>query len=93
MATASGPILLDSQATAFSFGDHGFRYLTTGTTTAGEYFHTVFANEAAVITVTDSRTGTTTTGMVIPVGTAIYGCLTTITCTSGKITCYLRQPA
>ncbi len=95
MSFSTEKIQLPTQAGQYGFGDFGLRYLTaSGTSTAGDSYFAIFANEAAVISATSTRAGTTSiVGMPIPAGSTIYGCFTDVTCTSGKITCYLKEPA
>ena len=94
MATRNSRIKTDFQSLAYSFGNYGLRYLTSGSTPEGEYYYAIFANEISTISATSMLEGTESiSDMPIPAGSFIYGVFTNVTCESGKITCYLKENA
>ena len=72
-----------------SFGQSGFRKITTGQTgTSGEQYRVVYALEDATISVT-SVNGDSLSAQEILAGTSIYGLFTAVSVSSGSILAYI----
>jgi hypothetical protein len=72
-----------------SFGQSGFRKITTGQTgTSGEQYRIVYALEDATISVT-SVNGDSLSAQEILAGTSIYGLFTAVSVSSGSILAYI----
>lgn len=72
-----------------SFGQFGFRKLTTGDSgQANELYRVVYALEDSTITVVSSS-GDDLTAETILAGTAVYGLFTEVTADSGTVIAYI----
>jgi hypothetical protein len=76
-----------------SFGDFGFRILSTGETSVeGEYFGAVqMLNDSTIGFTNDVASGDTSiSNLQLAAGQTVYGNITNLTITSGKVLAYIR---
>jgi len=76
-----------------SFGDYGFRVLSSGeTSVANETFAAIQVLADCVVSLTNNTQGgdTTITSLSLSAGQAIYGNFEDVSVTSGKVIAYLR---
>lgn len=72
-----------------SFGQSGFRKISTGQTgTSGEQYRVIYALENATISAT-SVNGDSLSAQAILAGTSIYGLFTAVSVSSGSILAYI----
>lgn len=72
-----------------SFGQSGFRKISTGQTgTSGEQYRVIYALENATISVT-SVNGDSLSAQAILAGTSIYGLFSAVSVSSGSILAYI----
>ena len=72
-----------------SFGQSGFRKISTGQTgTSGEQYRVIYALENATISAT-SVNGDSLSAQAVLAGTSIYGLFTAVSVSSGSILAYI----